>query len=234
MISLPLGFILTLGILIFSAGEDSLGLYTNAHSIVLVIGGSVAILLLSSPLEVIGNLFFALKTLGRSDRSVNKYKADFDELSKNKRLSNPSEHPLINYAAELWEQGINQDLFVVLLSQRRQELEQRTLDGVQALRNLSKYPPALGMTGTVMGMVSIFASMDDNKSSIGPALALAMTATFFGLIMANMLFMPLADRLQVKHLKETKVYLGVYQILLLIGQDEPTSLIQEEVQNRAS
>ncbi|MCC6137386.1 MAG: MotA/TolQ/ExbB proton channel family protein, partial [Bdellovibrionaceae bacterium] len=94
-------------------------------------------------------------------------------------------------------------------------------------------PPALGMVGTVIGMVSLFQSLDGNKQSIGPSLALAMTATFLGLVLANALVMPLADRLQLKHTQEKQHLTHIYQILLLIGQNEPQNLVEDEVAKRA-
>ena len=131
-------------------------------------------------------------------------------------------------------QGISQDLFVVLLSQKRKEIEQRSVDAIQCLKNLAKYPPALGMAGTVMGIVTLFQSLDGGKDKIGPALALAMTATFFGLAIANGIVMPLSDRLQIRHLSQTHYLTNVYQVLLLINQDESSHLIEEEVQYRAT
>ncbi|MBC7662110.1 MAG: MotA/TolQ/ExbB proton channel family protein [Chitinophagaceae bacterium] len=102
-----------------------------------------------------------------------------------------------------------------------------------AYRNLAKYPPALGMTGTVMGLVSLFSILgDNNKTALGPALALAITATFFGLILSNCFVTPLADHLHIKHMQDEKVYTGVYQILILINRNEPARLISDEVKGR--
>jgi chemotaxis protein MotA len=141
----------------------------------------------------------------------------------------------LNYAVELWEKGTSAEMFQVLISQKKEKLENQTLDAVQAIRNLAKYPPALGMTGTVMGLVSLFANLNaENKAQLGPALGLAMTATFFGLIMANALLMPLADRLQVVHLRRKEYYTSLYQVLLLINRREANILIMSEVQDRAA
>ena len=94
------------------------------------------------------------------------------------------------------------------------------------MRNLSKYPPALGMTGTVIGLVAIFADLSsENRANLGPSLALAMTATFYGLLLANTLLLPLADRLQVMHSHKVRENELVFRVLLLLQQGEPKEMI---------
>ena len=112
------------------------------------------------------------------------------------------------------------------------EIENETIDAVQAFKNLAKYPPALGMTGTVIGMIGLFTNLQD-KSQIGSHLATAMTATFLGLVLTNMFISPLADRLQVRHINRKRMFGNVYQILLLINQDEPAQLVQSELDGRS-
>lgn len=62
--------------------------------------------------------------------------------------------------------------------------------------------PALGMAGTIIGLIRMFSNMEDS-AAIGPAMAMALMATFYGLIMANMVAGPIAARLA--QLSETEV-----------------------------
>lgn len=234
MISLPIGAILV-GIIFFaSMGVKNLPLYFNFHSFVLVFGGTVAVLLFSSPIAALKNLMRELSLLVKTSDDFHKVKADLIQLSKNKHKEFNTNDELINYAKDLWIQGVAHELFIVLLSQKRKEIEQRSVDAIQCLKNLAKYPPALGMAGTVMGIVTLFQSLEADKSKIGPSLAMALTATFFGLAIANGIVMPLADRLHVRHLSQQNYLNNVYQVLLLINQDEASQLIEDEVNLRAA
>lgn len=233
MISLPIGAILTAIVFILSMGVDSLGLYFNFHSLLLVGGGTVTILLFSAPISVLSNLSTQLKSLLKKAPEFEDVKSDLIQLGKNKVSSLQSSEEMITYAQDLWTQGVSHDLFIVLLSQKRKEIEQRSVDSIQALKNLAKYPPALGMAGTVMGIVTLFQTLDSGKDKIGPALAMALTATFFGLAIANGIVMPLSDRLQVRHLHHVHYLNNLYQVLLLINQDEAEQLIEDEVTLRA-
>lgn len=235
MFSLPLGFIAMIYLIYLSVESGTWGMYLNKHAVILVIGGTVALLAFTTPLSCLKSLFKSLMELFQRERRIDEYMSEFKSLSSTKRLTAKSHNALINQAADLWEQGIGPDLFIVLISQKRSELEERYLDAVQALRNLAKYPPALGMTGTVIGMVALFQNLGaDNQASIGPALALAMTATFFGLIVANGVVQPLADRLHVKYLQNKRLYKNIYQILILINHGEAESIVADEVSDRAA
>lgn len=232
--SLPIGAILTFLVFIFSMGVENLGLYFNWHSLLLVGGGTAAIFAFSTPSSVLFGFWKEVAELFKRSVQFTEVKEALVSLSKNKNLTLNSKEELINYAQDLWSQGTSQDLFVVLLSQKRKEIEQRSVDSIQSLKNLAKYPPALGMAGTVMGIVTLFQSLDSNKSGIGPALAMALTATFFGLAIANGIVMPISDRLQVRHLARSRFLEQVYQVLLLINQEEASGLIEEEVRLRGA
>jgi len=234
MITLILGFFMVIAV-IFGAMEGSASLFLQSRSIIVVVGGTFAILLFSNSPAVLKSLFLSVKHLFVREEGLLRYQDIFQALTKDKsRGVKSTTHPLIAYASDLWSQGIEPDLFIVLLSQKRNELLSRGLDSIQALKNLSKYPPALGMTGTVMGIVNVFYSLNQNKDTIGVNLSIAMTATFLGLILSNVLISPLADRLFVKQVREERLCESVYQVLLLINRDEPSVLIQGEINERAA
>lgn len=234
MISLPIGFLVTMVIFVVSMGISNLPLYFNLHSALLVGGGTASILYFSNSHSVLHNLWHQIKYLFQPDELLHLVQGDLKSLAQNKFVEKKSSDELIAYAQDLWIQGINPDLFIVLLSQKRKEIEQRSVDAIQCLKNLAKYPPALGMAGTVMGIVTLFQNLDTQKDKIGASLALALTATFFGLAIANAFIMPLSDRLQVKNISQKQYLQNVYQVLLLINQGEASYLIDEEVQQRAT
>lgn len=234
MITLPFGIILTVTVFVLSMGKDNLALYFNLHSLLIVGLGTVGILFFSNPMLVLKNLSKDIIGLFKKNFDFTQAQKQLNQLAKNKNQPTDSTDEMIRYAQDLWSQGVNQELFVVLISQKRKEIEQRSVDAIQSLKNLAKYPPALGMAGTVMGIVTLFQSLDTNKDKIGPALAMALTATFFGLAIANVIVMPLSDRLQIEHIAHKNYLQNIYQILLLINQDEASSLIEDEVNQRAA
>ena len=86
----------------------------------------------------------------------------------------------------------------------------------------------LGMMGTAMGMVQLFAGLSsENKGNIGSDLALAMTATLYGLILANLFVSPLSDRLNNQKIRQQERLDLICRNLILINADEPLSIIKD-------
>jgi chemotaxis protein MotA len=234
MTSLYIGFISILAVVFFSIGKDSASNLIQGHSIVIVFAGTVAVLLFSTPNSVLKSLYKSILELFHKEKTIQSYEEELKAVNLAKGKKSNSTNELISYGSELWVKGVAAELFIVLLSQKKREIESKRIDAIHSLKNLSKYPPALGMVGTVLGMIALFTSLDSNRSEIGSHLSLSMTATFFGLILSNGLIAPLADRLQLKHVQEQRVLESIYEILLLVNSDEATALVNEEVSQRAA
>jgi chemotaxis protein MotA len=230
--NLVVGIIAAFGV-IFLSLEGDLKAYFQMHSIIIVVGGTAAILIFSTPGPVLKSLWHSILDLFKKDETLTQFKDEILKLNEDRTKKVTALHPLTDYAQELWQQGVDSDLFVVLVSQKKKEIASKKSDAVQSIKNLAKYPPTLGMMGTVMGMIDLFGSLDSNKGNVGQSLSIAMTATFFGLILANILIAPLADRLHVKQVHQHRTLDSIYELLLLINQGEPSSLIKEEVHERA-
>jgi flagellar motor component MotA len=142
MIGLGIGFFSIVLVMFFSVGASNIGFYLQPHSILIVIGGTIALLIFATPTLVLKSLYRSLARLFQSTKAFDYYGKQIEEISKTRKLAEPSTNQLINYAVELWEQGIDPDLFIVLLSQKKNELLSEQTDAVQSLKNLSKYPPA--------------------------------------------------------------------------------------------
>ncbi len=82
-----------------------------------------------------------------------------------------------------------------------ESLDQRHSQSKTVLDLVAKYAPAFGMIGTLMGLVAMLRNMDDPKA-IGPGMAVAILTTFYGAIIANVLCLPLSDKLSYRNEEE--------------------------------
>jgi chemotaxis protein MotA len=80
-------------------------------------------------------------------------------------------------------------------------VQQQNKIGINIFTSLGAYAPAFGMVGTLIGLIQMLANLDD-PSSIGPKMAVAMITTFYGAILANLLFLPMADKLKLRSEQE--------------------------------
>ena len=81
--------------------------------------------------------------------------------------------------------------------------------GANMLRKAAEFAPAMGLIGTLIGLVQMLGNLED-PSSIGPAMAVALLTTFYGAVLANMVFSPMASKLELNSVAEAmvnKVYL---------------------------
>jgi chemotaxis protein MotA len=75
------------------------------------------------------------------------------------------------------------------------ERERRHQGAIGYWRSVAETAPAMGMIGTVIGLIQMFAALED-LSRIGPAMALAMLTTLYGIVLATVIAGPLAARLE--------------------------------------
>jgi len=233
MLTLLIG-VVVFGVSIFMSSESgSAHFFFNIHAIAITLGGTCAVLFLANSPRAIKNLFHKLAEIKDENDVLAQSEQDLIELSKTKQLSHASKEKIVNYAEQLMSQGVDPEVFVVLMSQKRDKLEKEYADAALVLRHLGKYPPALGMIGTVMGVVTLFANLaEGSRDSLGPSLAMAMTATFFGVTIAHAIVMPRSDRLNLLHSRRKEVLTDLYEVLLLVNRGEPELLIKQEVGHR--
>jgi chemotaxis protein MotA len=100
-------------------------------------------------------------------------------------------------------------------------IEMRHRRRQQLFLAMAKYSPGFGMLGTLIGLVSMLKTMDD-PSTIGPSMAVALLTTFYGTLMANLVFMPIAGKLKVHTADESLVKrITLEGILLIQAQINP-------------
>ena len=90
------------------------------------------------------------------------------------------------------------------LTKDLEEMNERHKWGAQVFTSAGDVAPAMGMIGTLVGLVQMLSAMDDPKS-IGPAMAVALLTTLYGAVLANMVFLPIADKLALRRTEEMKL-----------------------------
>jgi chemotaxis protein MotA len=90
--------------------------------------------------------------------------------------------------------------------------------------------PAMGMIGTLIGLVAMLANMDDPKS-IGPAMAVALLTTLYGAMMATMVMIPIADKLTLRAEQEGLIQAMIVDALIAIQGGQNPRVIEAMLQN---
>jgi chemotaxis protein MotA len=99
-------------------------------------------------------------------------------------------------------------------------------EGQKIYRAVGDCAPAFGMIGTLIGMVQMFANMTD-PSKLGPFMAVALLATFYGSVVANLLCLPIADKLHLKLVDEEINRTLIIDGILMIREGKSPTLVRE-------
>jgi len=205
-----LGLIIAFGFIlgaIISGGP--IILFVNVPSLLIVIGGSIAVVLMQFTLSQ----FFGAFKVGMKaffNKSVNaaeliEQAGVLANIARKEGMmaleSQEIENPFLNKGIQLCVDGHPPDLVRKMLSKDISLTIQRHELGQKIFTALGDIAPAMGMIGTLIGLVQMLSNMDDPKS-IGPAMAVALLTTLYGAIIANAFALPIADKLGLRSQEE--------------------------------
>jgi len=184
-------------------------LFINVPSLLIVIGGSVAVVLMQFTLgQFFGAFKVGLKAFFHKSIDAGELIEQAGVLANVARKegmmaleSQEISNPFLNKGIQLCVDGHPPDLVRKMLSKDISLTIERHEVGQKIFMALGDIAPAMGMIGTLIGLVQMLANMDDPKT-IGPAMAVALLTTLYGAIIANAFALPLADKLSLRSQEE--------------------------------
>lgn len=205
-----LGLIITFGFILGAIlAGGSILLFVNVPSLLIVIGGSISVVLMQFTLgQFFGAFKVAMKAFFHKTVDAVQLIEQAGVLANVARKegmmaleSQEIDNPFLNKGIQLCVDGHPPDLVRKMLSKDISLTIQRHELGQKIFKALGDIAPAMGMIGTLIGLVQMLANMDDPKS-IGPAMAVALLTTLYGAIIANAFALPLADKLELRSQEE--------------------------------
>ena len=121
------------------------------------------------------------------------------------------------------------DVVRATLAKDLQHTLKRHGDGQDIFKAIGAVGPAMGMIGTLIGLVQMLANMDDPKK-IGPAMAVALLTTLYGAILANMVALPIADKLNLRSREENNNKSLIIDALLAIQAGQNPRVIENTLE----
>jgi chemotaxis protein MotA len=105
-----------------------------------------------------------------------------------------------------------------------QSISQRQSRAVSIMRKAAEISPAMGPIGTLVGLIQMLGNLDD-PSSIGPSMAVALLTTFYGALLANVVFTPLASKMERNAAEDLLIYhMQVMSTASIARQENPRRL----------
>lgn len=215
----------------------TLGMFWDVPSLLIVMGGTLGVTLINYPLRDLLKLLGVTKHVfvGRL-RSAPEIIYHFVELSHRARKDGilslePAvkvlEDPFMAKGLQMTIDGVDLTVVKDILETEIDNVMERHRVGADIFTSMGTFAPALGMIGTLIGLVQMLRTMDD-PSSIGPAMAVAIITTFYGAVLANMLFLPMSGKLRNRSAEEVMIKeLMLHGVLGIARGDNPRVLEQK-------
>lgn len=231
LIGLIVGFGLVLVAILLGG---SLGAFIDIPSVLIVVAGTFAITTVSFSLpEVIKGQGIMLKTLLFKIADPVEETKMLLELAQKARKDGlltiqsdieALEDPFLKQSLTMAVDGSPPEVIEAVMSTDTSGMAMRHMSGVQILKKSSEVAPAMGLIGTLIGLVQMLGNLDD-PSKIGPAMAVALLTTMYGAILANMVFAPMAGKLERNSGEEMKLRkLYATAVLSMVRQENPRQL----------
>ena len=180
----------------------------NIKAILLFLAGISLFLLIGWPLKRIKNTFNAIVDISKNDindkTKTEKLLIELFTIAKHHRINgalgvenilNKINHPFLRFSAGLLVEGYSEnELRTCLESEDLKELLE-TKANIRLLRSISQLCPALGMAGTIIGLMAAMNHLGD-ITSLGKDIALALSTTLYGILLSYTIFLPLSKKME--------------------------------------
>lgn len=191
-------------IAIFLGGD--FGTFVNIPSLLIVVGGGFSVTVMRFPItNVVSALAMGAKIAFTHKKVTPKEKIDkLVELAELVRKDGPLalenaeiDDDILKKGAQMVADGYEVEMLVGILERERDLYLQRLDEAGRIYKQLGDAAPAFGMIGTLVGLVQMLSTMDD-PSAIGPSMAVALLTTLYGAVLANVIALPISDKLSTK------------------------------------
>ncbi|MCI9194705.1 MAG: motility protein A [Angelakisella sp.] len=250
-----IGWVLGLGVLAFGimyvapdkeAGTaaqfviDNLWNFIDFPSIAVVLGGCISGLMVAFPLNIFAKIPRHLKIMFLPTKyRPQDYITQIVDLATEARINgllslegklNETKDEFLKSSMMLVVDAVEPDKVKQLLETELDYLDERHAQDRAFYDKAGAFGPAFGMIGTLMGLVNLLKQLSD-PDAIAPAMALALVTTFYGSCLANMIFIPMSNKLKVRHEEEYLCKMIIAEGVQSIQAGDNPRFIEEKLTN---
>jgi len=214
---------------------SSLLIFIDPPSVVIVLGGTLAALFIGFPTEaVIGGLKAGKNAFFTEPVDLSSTVTLLEELSKRARTdgllsleeaAEQTDDEFLANGLRMVADGYEPTAIEGVLWEEIGKLEERHKGSIAIFEGIGAYAPGMGLIGTLIGLVQMLQNMSD-PNSIGPAMAVALLTTFYGALLANLIGIPLANKLKLRSKGEiAQKELVAQGLVSILGGENPRLMV---------
>ncbi|MDH0732080.1 flagellar motor protein [Pseudomonas sichuanensis] len=237
LIGLILAFVAIVGGNFLEGGH--VGALLNGPAALIVLGGTLAAALLQSPLssfkralQIVRWIFFPPRVdlAGGIDRVVNwSLTARKEGLLGLEGVADAEPDPYARKGLQLLVDGAEPEAIRSVLEVDFLTQEARDIQAAKVFESMGGYAPTIGIIGAVMGLIHVMGNLAD-PSQLGNGIAVAFVATIYGVASANLILLPIANKLKAVTLRQSRYREMLLEGLLSIAEGENPRSIELKLQ----
>ncbi|AMK30162.1 flagellar motor protein [Pseudomonas mosselii] len=237
LIGLILAFVAIVGGNFMEGGH--VGALINGPAALIVLGGTLAAALLQSPLssfkralQIVRWIFFPPRVdlAGGIDRVVNwSLTARKEGLLGLEGVADAEPDPYARKGLQLLVDGAEPEAIRSILEVDFLTQETRDIQAAKVFESMGGYAPTIGIIGAVMGLIHVMGNLAD-PSQLGNGIAVAFVATIYGVASANLILLPIANKLKAITLRQSRYREMLLEGLLSIAEGENPRSIELKLQ----
>lgn len=230
-----IGFVAAVAMVMMAvvSGGD-IGVVVNIPSMLIVVGGSAGVIMMKFSLgQFFGAVKVGLKVLLYKSEQPIQLIDELLELSQSARKegllaleSAEVKNSFLKKGLQYLVDGLDPEVLETTLEKERNLAFERHMNGQSIFKSLGDVAPAMGMIGTLIGLVQMLSNMSD-PSSIGPAMAVAMLTTLYGAMLANLVAIPIAEKLTMRAKEEMLLQSMMIDAILSIQAGQNPRIMKE-------
>ena len=235
------GIVLAFGLIVWSIMlGGSLSGFIDMPSVAVVIGGTMGALLINFPLaKFLSMINLFKKTILFSidePQSVISKMVQYAERARREgmlALEEDSENEtdeFLRKGLRLAVDGTDPQLLEKILETDVEQIESRHSEGAKILSAGGTFAPAFGMIGTLIGLVNMLSNLSD-PTQIGAGMATALITTFYGAVLANAFFLPLAGKLETRSKEEMLLKQMIIDGIMAIQSGDSPRIVEEKLKS---
>lgn len=195
---------------------------------IIVFGGTIGAVIISFPFSVIKKLPKVIVISFKKEENYIEEKIQYLKkvsmltrkeglLSLEAKINEDDMDSFMREGFQLIVDGLEESIVKSILETKLEQIVKRHENGINMLQSAGGYAPTMGIIGTVMGLVHVVGNLSD-PTAIGPEIAAAFMATLYGIASANILWLPMANKLKVLNDNEVNEKEMLIEAVLLIHQ----------------
>ncbi|MCA8959265.1 MAG: MotA/TolQ/ExbB proton channel family protein [Planctomycetes bacterium] len=233
-----IGLLLGVG-LVGASVSESFSSFIDYPSLLIVIGGGFSATLMSLPLKrvliapkvALKSVFSGKDSTGDLIRDMVRYGeiARRDGILALEGVMDEIEDPFLSRGIQLAVDGNDPEDIANTLGQEMNSLSDRHSKGKQVFDLIGKYAPAFGMIGTLIGLILMLANLDD-PDQIAPNMAVALLTTLYGALLANMIALPVSDKLSASSEAEVQRMTIIMEGVISIQSGDNPKVVEQKLE----